>query len=497
MQPYKTYAILWLLTASLCANEYTHLCFTSTKDKEVCPQDIKHVLKIEQQDKIEESIYAIQNFIRKKMNKDREKKYILYAKGFDATLLFMAQVNLLPYYRQNILGLILQETPANLYLQCLVKKNTEYNEICKFIDNYQVRLEGKASKEEVFKSLSPALQLDWYQAKIILIEPEQEKRDIWEKVLLKNGVHFSFRQSLKIKIKEDFPRMVSTKLKPKQSDIIPTYNGPILRYHLWKIAYKSSATIISNLEQSYGKDKAQKYDVFYLRNAKKNPVLFYIHGGGWTGGDKKYFHAICQQYADQGFSTVSINYRLLDLPMVGMQNMVDDIKSAIQSTLKKANKYHIDPSKTLIMAESAGAQLAFLASNKLAKENVTIKVAIFNSITSDLRLHSKKKQIRLSGIPNRLQRELWLDQNSPLHNLDKYQTMTLGIHSLTDSVVPSKHLEDLEIHSIIHHENIETLWLNDGMHPLSPQSHALDPSYSDIESKIKHFIYDNIAIRNH
>ena len=40
------------------------------------------------------------------------------------------------------------------------------------------------------------------------------------------------------------------------------------------------------------------------------PVLVYIHGGGWTAGDKKQNDAAIRPYVDRGISCASINYRL-------------------------------------------------------------------------------------------------------------------------------------------------------------------------------------------
>ena len=43
---------------------------------------------------------------------------------------------------------------------------------------------------------------------------------------------------------------------------------------------------------------------------KPAPLLFHIHGGGWTGGDKKQDTAHYQPFLDKGISCAAINYRL-------------------------------------------------------------------------------------------------------------------------------------------------------------------------------------------
>src|SRR5699024_4775877 len=46
-------------------------------------------------------------------------------------------------------------------------------------------------------------------------------------------------------------------------------------------------------------------------NNKKSPVIIFVHGGGFTGGDKGGGNSIlCSKLARQGFAVISINYWL-------------------------------------------------------------------------------------------------------------------------------------------------------------------------------------------
>src|SRR5437879_5509878 len=58
---------------------------------------------------------------------------------------------------------------------------------------------------------------------------------------------------------------------------------------------------------AYGKHPRQVLDFYQAMSDKPTPVVFYIHGGGWQGGDKKNFNA--QPFLDKGISVVAINYR--------------------------------------------------------------------------------------------------------------------------------------------------------------------------------------------
>jgi len=293
----------------------------------------------------------------------------------------------------------------------------------------------------------------------VIIEKNKRRINDWKKLCSTDAIEFLHTKKNQFKIKKWFPLKKSKKVQPKQTQTIPNYYSPTLRYHLWKMSYREKNNILVHRDISYGNHPLQKYDVFYQENSKNNPLLIYVHGGGWTQGDKSYFNAFCRQYADRGFTTVSINYRLMELPKIGMNEMVKDIKEAIEHIFSHASNYFADVNTTLLMAESAGAQLAYIATTKLSQKE-KIKVAVYNSITTDFRLYSDKKQIQLSGIIEKKKREVWLNEFSPLINLKNYKIETLLLHSLNDTVVPSKHLEQLEINSVINWNNISSIWTN-------------------------------------
>ena len=61
------------------------------------------------------------------------------------------------------------------------------------------------------------------------------------------------------------------------------------------------------LNVPYGKHPRQVLDFYQAKSDKPTPVVFYIHGGGWQGGDKK--NSIRKPFLDKGISVVAINYR--------------------------------------------------------------------------------------------------------------------------------------------------------------------------------------------
>jgi arylformamidase len=104
--------------------------------------------------------------------------------------------------------------------------------------------------------------------------------------------------------------------------------------------------------------KLQTLDIYAPANAKNLPVVFWIHGGGWQGGDKSDVKLKPQWFMDKGFVFVSINYRLL--PAVDMDTLNRDVAKAFGWVEAHIAEHGGDPKRVLVGGHSAGAELAAL-----------------------------------------------------------------------------------------------------------------------------------------
>jgi len=102
----------------------------------------------------------------------------------------------------------------------------------------------------------------------------------------------------------------------------------------------------------------QMVDVYAPEGAKNLPVVFWIHGGGWEGGDRTAIQLKPQAFVDKGFVFVSTGYRLL--AEVEMATIFRDIAKSLGWVHENIAKYGGDPKRILVMGHSAGAQLAAL-----------------------------------------------------------------------------------------------------------------------------------------
>lgn len=86
------------------------------------------------------------------------------------------------------------------------------------------------------------------------------------------------------------------------------------------------------------------------------PLVVWVHGGGWKGGDKKGgpFRALL----NSGFAVASINYRLSGEAKWPAQ--YDDCQSALTFLRKHASEYDIDAKRIGLWGGSAGGHLVLM-----------------------------------------------------------------------------------------------------------------------------------------
>lgn len=99
-------------------------------------------------------------------------------------------------------------------------------------------------------------------------------------------------------------------------------------------------------------------DVYAPASGSQMPVMLWVHGGGWTKGDKARVGAKPRAFNDHGMVLVSVNYRLQ--PAVDFRAQAGDLARAIRWTHDHAADYGASPQKIFIMGHSAGAHLAAL-----------------------------------------------------------------------------------------------------------------------------------------
>lgn len=134
---------------------------------------------------------------------------------------------------------------------------------------------------------------------------------------------------------------------------------------------KDDATIVNDIQYKTNQDayvnKRCKLDIYYDKKQKDCPVVIWFHGGGLTSGSKQ----IPSQLKNQGYTVVTVNYRLL--PEVTIDQCLDDCAAAVAWVFQNIAKYNGSPEKIFITGHSAGGYItAMLGLDKewLARYNV-------------------------------------------------------------------------------------------------------------------------------
>jgi acetyl esterase/lipase len=109
----------------------------------------------------------------------------------------------------------------------------------------------------------------------------------------------------------------------------------------------------------YGTHERQVLDFWKAESDKPTPVLFYIHGGGWMGGDKNRTGGI-ENYLKAGISVVAINYRYVSQALAAgvkppVKAPLEDAARALQFVRSKAAEWNIDKARIGASGGSAGA----------------------------------------------------------------------------------------------------------------------------------------------
>jgi acetyl esterase/lipase len=126
---------------------------------------------------------------------------------------------------------------------------------------------------------------------------------------------------------------------------------------MWFASSVVAQTVVKDVTFGDSSIERHKLDIYSPPNAKNLPVVFWIHGGGWQGGDKADVHNKPKGFCDKGFVFVSTNYRMLP-DNVDMSIIIQDVAKGLGWVHKNIQNHGGDPQRIIVMGHSAGAQLA-------------------------------------------------------------------------------------------------------------------------------------------
>ena len=115
--------------------------------------------------------------------------------------------------------------------------------------------------------------------------------------------------------------------------------------------------VVEHLDQAYGDHPRQQFDAYAAPGLKGAPIVIYIPGGGFSGGDKRqdgaFFANLGRFFASHGVVCVTANYRLS--PEVSWPAASQDLARLVAHVKARAADCGGDARRIVIFGHSAGA----------------------------------------------------------------------------------------------------------------------------------------------
>lgn len=125
----------------------------------------------------------------------------------------------------------------------------------------------------------------------------------------------------------------------------------------------------------YGTERQQFFNLYRPENDKNKASLFvYIHGGGFISGITDMRNTYLQNFAKKGFVTASIAYTYA--PKKVYPSQIQEVCSAMDALLDRADEYGFDRDRIVLSAESAGVYYMFLLASFAADKTLAKKMGV-------------------------------------------------------------------------------------------------------------------------
>ncbi|NOY37368.1 MAG: alpha/beta hydrolase [Chlorobi bacterium] len=196
-----------------------------------------------------------------------------------------------------------------------------------------------------------------------------------------------------------------------------------------------------------------KLDIYKLKNIKTPaPVLIFIHGGGWSKGQRSDYLPYLIDFANKGYITVTVSYRLSGT--AHFPAAVEDVKCAVRWIKAHAACYDINPDKVALIGGSAGGHLAMMvgysgenAFSRDCADTVSAKVQVVVDLYGPVDLTTEYAQNRheclsFLGKTYREDPDLYAAA-SPRFHITPGDPPTLIFHGTIDNLVPVSQADSL------------------------------------------------------
>ena len=254
--------------------------------------------------------------------------------------------------------------------------------------------------------------------------------------------------------------------------------------------------VLRDLEYASIDGNSLRLDLYLPEKGLNPPLFVWIHGGGWTHGDKSQVNSAVVGLATAGFAVASLNYRLGGITLHPKQ--VEDIKGAVRWLRANAKQYGYHARRVGVGGGSSGAHLALLLGlsggvtslegevGDHLSESSRVQAIVDLYGPSDLQAFAEVKPRFRRDTPEDIQRSA-----SPLRYLSQDDPPLLILHGDQDGVVPLDQ-------SRLLHERYQQAGLISELHVLHGAGHGGRPfkdqaSYELIKDFLTRYLRDPAA----
>ncbi len=178
------------------------------------------------------------------------------------------------------------------------------------------------------------------------------------------------------------------------------------------------------------------------------PAVIFIHGGGWSGGQRSDYKYYCVRFPQMGYVVATVSYRFVDEAI--FPACVQDVKCAVRWMRANAEKCGINPDAIAAVGGSAGGHLAMMLGDSFGVKElegdgghpeyssaVQAVVNLYGPVDMTLEEFHENKTLlaffggkRFTEIPDQYRLA------SPMTHLKQGVPPTLIIHGTDDETVP-------------------------------------------------------------
>lgn len=150
---------------------------------------------------------------------------------------------------------------------------------------------------------------------------------------------------------------------------VADFQGTVAR---WRERSAATARALgARLDLAYGSRPRECFDYFPAKRPDA-PLLLFIHGGYWQGGEKRSVGFLAEGPVARGFAVANLEYTVA--PEATLAHMVDGVRRALSCIRASAGELGFDAERVVVAGHSAGAHL--MCTGALGTEGIVGGIAI-------------------------------------------------------------------------------------------------------------------------